>query len=76
MVIPDTQAYLDGHTTITLTYSVFRDSGAGNPLVARSKESTQHLEDITGPPIIAGLSLLRSPAQCSAIQRTDSKIEF
>ena len=49
MVIPDTQAHLDGHTIITHTYSVFRDTGAGNPLVARSKENTLHLEHIKDP---------------------------
>jgi hypothetical protein len=49
MVIPDTQAHLDGHTIITHTYSIFRDISAGNPLLARSKESTLHLEKITDP---------------------------
>lgn len=49
MVIPDTQAHLDGHTIITHTYSIFRDIDAGNPLMARSKESTLHLEEITDP---------------------------
>ena len=49
MVIPDTQAHLDRHTIITHTYSVFRDIDAGNPLVARSKESTLHLEQINDP---------------------------
>jgi hypothetical protein len=49
MVIPDTQAHLDGHTIITHTYSVFLDNGAGNPLIARSKESSLHLEEIKDP---------------------------
>jgi len=49
MVIPDTQAHLDGHTIITRTYSVFKDNGNGNPMMARSKESTLHLEDIKDP---------------------------
>jgi hypothetical protein len=49
MVIPDTQAHLDGLTIITYTYSVFKDSGLGNPLLARSRESTLHLERITDP---------------------------
>ena|ERR1700761_3081572 len=49
MVIPDTAAHLDGHTVITHTYSVFRDTDAGNPLIARSKESTLHLEEIKDP---------------------------
>jgi hypothetical protein len=46
MVIPDTQAHLNGHAIITHTYSVFKDTGMGNPLLARSKESTLHLEHI------------------------------
>jgi hypothetical protein len=49
MVIPDTQAHLDGHTIITHTYSVFQDTGLGNPLIARSKENTLHLEHIKDP---------------------------
>ena len=49
MVIPDTQAHLDGHTIITRTYSIFMDIDAGNPLIARSKESTLHLEQIKDP---------------------------
>ncbi len=49
MIIPDTAAHLDGHVIITHTYSVFKDTGLGNPLAARSKESTLHLEAITDP---------------------------
>jgi len=49
MVIPDTEAHLDGHTILTHTYSIFKDIGAGNPLIARSKESTLHLEAIRDP---------------------------
>jgi hypothetical protein len=49
MVIPDTQAHLDWHIVITRTYSIFRDTGSGNPLLARSKESTLHLEQIDDP---------------------------
>lgn len=49
MVIPDTTAHLDGHTVLTYTYSIFRDIGAGNPLISRSRESTLHLEEINDP---------------------------
>jgi len=49
MVIPDTQAHLDGHAIITYTYSVFKDTGLGNPMLARSKESTLHLEGNDDP---------------------------
>jgi len=49
MIIPDTQAHLDGHEIITYTYSIFLNIGAGNPLLARSKESTLHLEHIKDP---------------------------
>ena len=49
MVIPDTMAHLDGHTIITRTYSIFKDIGAGNPLLSRSKENTLHLEHIKDP---------------------------
>lgn len=49
MVIPDTAAHVDGHPVITHTYSIFRDTGSGNPLLARSKENTLHLEKIPDP---------------------------
>lgn len=59
MVIPDTTAHLNGHAILTYTYSVFRDTGAGNRLMSRSKEkpdSSQvqeligHLSDIRDNP--------------------------
>ncbi len=40
MVIPDTQAHLDGPTILTYTYSVFLDIGHTDPMLSRSKEST------------------------------------
>jgi len=49
MVIPDTEAHQNGHTILTFTYSIFLDTGSGNPFFARSKESTLHLEKITDP---------------------------
>jgi hypothetical protein len=49
MVIPDTQAHIDGHAIITYTYSIFKDTGLGNPLLGRSKENTLHLEEIKDP---------------------------
>ena|ERR1700744_5659224 len=49
MVIPDTQAHLDGHTIITRTYSVFKNNDMGNSILFRSKESTLHLEGIKDP---------------------------
>ncbi len=35
--------------TLTFTYNIFGDIGAGNPLLGRSKESTLHLEKIDDP---------------------------
>jgi len=49
MIIPDTQAHLDGHTIITYTYSIFLNNGLKEPQLSRSKESTLHLEKITDP---------------------------
>src|SRR3978361_828729 len=49
MVIPDTQAHLDGHAILTYTYSIFLDMGHGDPLLSRSTESTLHLEKINDP---------------------------
>ncbi|GAC1305326.1 MAG: hypothetical protein NVSMB24_14050 [Mucilaginibacter sp.] len=44
MVIPDTQAHLNGHAVLTFTYSIFLDDGLNAPQQSRSKESTLHLE--------------------------------
>jgi hypothetical protein len=49
MIIPDTLAHLDGHAINTHTYSIFLDTRSGNPLIARSKESSLHLEEIDDP---------------------------
>ncbi|TSD66437.1 hypothetical protein FFF34_003265 [Inquilinus sp. KBS0705] len=49
MIIPDTLAHVDGHPIVTRTYSIFRDTETGNPLLARSKESSLHLEVIKDP---------------------------
>lgn len=49
MVIPDTQAHANGHAIITYTYSVYRDTGAGNPALERSKEGELHLQKHTDP---------------------------
>lgn len=49
MIIPDTLAHLDGHAVITHTYSIFKNTETGNPFIARSKESSLHLEAIHDP---------------------------
>ncbi|MBE9663163.1 hypothetical protein [Mucilaginibacter myungsuensis] len=49
MIVPDTLAHLNGHTIITHTYSIYKDTGMGDPLLSRSKESTLHLEKIDDP---------------------------
>jgi hypothetical protein len=49
MVIPDTQAHLDGHAIVIHPYSIFLDIGAGNALMARSKESTLDLNKNNDP---------------------------
>jgi hypothetical protein len=49
MIIPDTLAHLDGYPVITHIYSIFKDTATGNPILARGKESSLHLEKIDGP---------------------------
>ena len=49
IIIPDTLAHIDGHPVLTRTYSIFKDSAIGNPLLARSRESSLHLEEIDDP---------------------------
>jgi hypothetical protein len=49
MIIPDTEAHLDGHTIITHTYSIFKDVAGGNPIQSKSKENFLHLDRINDP---------------------------
>lgn len=49
MAIPDTTVHANGHPVLTYTYSIFLDTGLNQPLQARSKESTLHLEKIDDP---------------------------
>ena len=49
LIIPDTQAHLDGHEIITHTYSIYVDKQDGSPHPERSKESSLHLGDNNDP---------------------------
>jgi hypothetical protein len=44
VIIPDTQAHLNGHAVITYTYSLFTDNGENNPALMQSRESKLHLD--------------------------------
>ncbi|WP_342647478.1 hypothetical protein [Mucilaginibacter sp. CSA2-8R] len=43
MVIPDTQAHLNGHAVITYTYSIFKDTGLKTTGLEKSKSGELHL---------------------------------
>jgi len=43
MVIPDSQAHLDGHTILTYTYSIFKNTTGGDDEFLE-KESVLHIE--------------------------------
>jgi hypothetical protein len=62
MVIPDTEAHLDGHAILTYTYSIFRDRDNGNPLQSLSKESKLHLKR-TNDPDYYGYITFENPGQ-------------
>jgi hypothetical protein len=49
MIIPDTQAHLNGHEVITFTYSIYNDKQDGAPNPALGKESALHLENNSDP---------------------------
>jgi hypothetical protein len=49
MVIPDTQAHLNGHAVITYTHSVFADNQDGRPYPEISKEAGLHLKENPDP---------------------------
>jgi len=42
MIIPDSQAHLNGHTILTYTYSIFKNPAGKNEYL--NKESTLHTE--------------------------------
>jgi hypothetical protein len=49
MIIPDTQAHLDGQILLTYTYSIFLDIDKGNPNQSITKEYFLHLNHIKDP---------------------------
>lgn len=49
MIIPDTQAHLNGHAVITFTYSIYADRQDGKPYPPIRKEDTLHLSDNPDP---------------------------
>lgn len=49
MVIPDTQAHLNGHAIITYTYSIFRDTGRAAAELEKSKSGELHLTKHNDP---------------------------
>ncbi len=49
MVIPDTQAHLNGHAIITYTYSIFKDNGRASVELEKSKSSELHLTKHNDP---------------------------
>ncbi|WP_454803391.1 hypothetical protein [Mucilaginibacter phyllosphaerae] len=49
MIIPDTQAHLNGHAIITFTYSIYKDNQDGSPYAGKRKEEGLHLENNSDP---------------------------
>ena len=49
MIIPDTQAHLDGHEIITHTYSIYLDVDNGDPRQSLTKETLLHVTNHTDP---------------------------
>lgn len=62
MVIPDSQAHLDGHAVLTYTYSIYRDRQHGQPAQAKSKETDIHLEKKDDPDYL-GYIVFELPGQ-------------
>lgn len=49
MILPDTLAHLNGHTVITETYSIFKNTGSRWEPIAHTRESELHLEHTKYP---------------------------
>lgn len=61
MVIPDTEAHLDGHPVISYTYSLFIARDRDHEEQALEKESTLHLDKINDPDYL-GFVAFEQPA--------------
>jgi hypothetical protein len=68
MVIPDTEAHMNGHPLITYTYSLFIDQDKESPGQALGKESTLHLEKIEDPNYL-GFVAFEKPANVFSYTR-------
>lgn len=60
MVVPDTEAHLDGHTIITYTYSIFADKDDNDPRQAIAKEKSLHLARHNDPDYFGYISFEQS----------------
>lgn len=49
IIIPDSQAHMDGHPVLTYTYSIYRDQKNGDRNQVSSKEANLHLEKNNDP---------------------------
>jgi hypothetical protein len=49
VILPDSQAHLNGHTVITKSYSIFKDSGVNHPDNIESKRNEELLEPLNDP---------------------------
>ena len=49
MILPDTQAHLNGHAVITYTYNLFLDDSEENAALMENRQSKLHLESIDDP---------------------------
>lgn len=49
MIIPDSQAHLDGHIVLTYTYSIYKDGGNKTKAHAQEKDAHLHLKQNNDP---------------------------
>ncbi|OOQ60133.1 hypothetical protein [Mucilaginibacter pedocola] len=49
MVIPNTEAHLDGHAVLTYTYNIYRDNGFEDAATLKLKEKELLLDKKTSP---------------------------
>jgi hypothetical protein len=57
MVIPDSDAHVNGQTILINTYSIFLDVAKGDPQQSKNKESSLHLERVKDPDYFGYLTL-------------------
>jgi len=74
MIIPDSQAHLDGHTILTYTYNIYKNVKSGDTAAIKNKESFLHLEKNKDPNYMGYFTFEQANKQFSYIPAGDDML--